>query len=101
MTNSPQRTDVGLPVEGIVDVLDNAAFVRADGYLPGPDDVFIPLAQLRKLGLRRGDVSVGLGDGLIRLDYVIRVGHVHFLSRRLHTDGSSKFGLRHDTLCHG
>jgi transcription termination factor Rho len=59
MTNSPQRTDVGLPVEGIVDVLDNAAFVRADGYLPGPDDVFIPLAQLRKLGLRRGDAVTG------------------------------------------
>jgi transcription termination factor Rho len=79
MTNSPQRTDVGLPVEGIVDVLDNAAFVRADGYLPGPDDVFIPLAQLRKLGLRRGDAVTGTaGEArqrdkyrpLVRLDSV-------------------------------
>jgi transcription termination factor Rho len=48
-----------IPVSGIVDVLDNFAFVRTSGYLSGPDDVYVSLAQIRKHGLRPGDVITG------------------------------------------
>ena len=51
--------DVLLPVAGILDVLDNYAFVRTSGYLPGPDDVYVSLSMVRKFGLRRGDAVTG------------------------------------------
>ena len=51
--------DVLLPVAGILDVLDNYAFVRTSGYLPGPDDVYVSLSMVRKFGLRRGDAITG------------------------------------------
>ena len=51
--------DVLLPVAGIPDVLDNYAFVRTSGYLPGPDDVYVSLSMVRKFGLRRGDAITG------------------------------------------
>ena len=51
--------DVLLPVAGILDVLDNYAFVRTSGYLSGPDDVYVSLAMVRKYGLRRGDALTG------------------------------------------
>ncbi|UOW00032.1 transcription termination factor Rho [Agrococcus sp. SCSIO52902] len=51
--------DVLLPVAGIVDLLDNYAFVRTSGYLPGQNDVYVSLAQVKKHGLRKGDAVVG------------------------------------------
>ena len=48
-----------MPAAGILDVLDNYAFVRTSGYLPGPDDVYLSLSMVRKFGLRRGDAIVG------------------------------------------
>ncbi|MGI8901051.1 MAG: transcription termination factor Rho [Nocardioides sp.] len=51
--------DVLVPVAGILDVLDNYAFVRTSGYLPGSDDVYVSLSMVRKLGLRRGDAVTG------------------------------------------
>ncbi|MFC5179885.1 transcription termination factor Rho [Actinomadura harenae] len=51
--------DVLIPVAGILDILDNYAFVRTTGYLPGPNDVYVSLAQVRKNGLRKGDVVTG------------------------------------------
>ncbi|MEF3122154.1 transcription termination factor Rho, partial [Kocuria flava] len=51
--------DVLLPVAGILDVLDNYAFVRTSGYLPGPNDVYVSLAQVKKHSLRKGDAVVG------------------------------------------
>ena len=51
--------DVLLPVAGILDVLDNYAFVRTSGYLPGPDDVYVSLSMVRKYVLRRGDAITG------------------------------------------
>ena len=47
------------PVGGIIDVLDNYAFVRTTGYLPGKSDVYVSQNQLRKYGLRRGDAITG------------------------------------------
>ena len=51
--------DVLVPVAGILDVLDNYAFVRTSGYLPGPNDVYVPLGIVKKHGLRKGDAVTG------------------------------------------
>ena len=51
--------DVLVPVGGILDVLDNYAFVRTSGYLPGPNDVYVPLGIVKKNGLRKGDAVTG------------------------------------------
>jgi len=51
--------DVLVPVAGILDVLDNYAFVRTSGYLPGPNDVYVSLSQVKKYSLRKGDAVVG------------------------------------------
>jgi transcription termination factor Rho len=51
--------DVLIPVAGILDVLDNYAFVRTTGYLPGPSDVYVSLGQVKKYALRKGDAVVG------------------------------------------
>jgi transcription termination factor Rho len=51
--------DVLVPVAGILDVLENYAFIRTSGYLPGPNDVYVPLAQVKKYNLRKGDAVVG------------------------------------------
>ena len=52
--------DVLLPVAGILDVLDNYAFVRTSGYLSGPNDVYVSLSLVRRHGLRRGDAITGM-----------------------------------------
>jgi transcription termination factor Rho len=51
--------DVLIPVAGILDVLDNYAFVRTSGYLPGANDVYVSLGQVKKANLRKGDAVVG------------------------------------------
>ncbi|WP_351223092.1 transcription termination factor Rho [Streptomyces sp. NPDC002133] len=60
-TGEPQvsEDDVLIPVAGILDILDNYAFIRTSGYLPGPNDVYVSLAQVRKSGLRKGDHVTG------------------------------------------
>ncbi|MFG2551900.1 transcription termination factor Rho [Streptomyces sp. NPDC048581] len=61
MGSEPQVADddVLIPVAGILDILDNYAFIRTSGYLPGPNDVYVSLAQVRKNGLRKGDHVTG------------------------------------------
>ncbi len=54
-----REDDVLLPVAGILDVLDNYAFVRTSGYLSGPNDVYVSLSLVRKHWLRRGDAITG------------------------------------------
>ena len=51
--------DVLLPVGGLLDILDSFAFIRTGGYLPSPNDVYVSLQQVRKYGLRKGDVITG------------------------------------------
>jgi transcription termination factor Rho len=51
--------DILIPVAGILDVLDNYAFVRTSGYLPGANDVYVSLGQVKKHNLRKGDAVVG------------------------------------------
>ncbi|MUM16321.1 transcription termination factor Rho [Mycobacterium sp. CBMA271] len=54
-----REDDVVQPVAGILDVLDNYAFVRTSGYLAGPNDVYVSMNLVRKNGLRRGDAITG------------------------------------------
>jgi len=51
--------DVLVPVAGIVDILDNYAFIRTTGYLPGPNDIYVPLNTAKRAGLRKGDAVTG------------------------------------------
>ena len=51
--------DVLLPVAGILDIKDNYAFVRTSGYLPGDNDVYVAMGQVKKAGLRKGDAITG------------------------------------------
>ena len=51
--------DVLAPVAGILDVMDNYAFIRTSGYLPGPNDVYVTMKQVRQYNLRKGDAVVG------------------------------------------
>ncbi|HEX4430505.1 MAG TPA: transcription termination factor Rho [Frankiaceae bacterium] len=54
-----REDDVLVPIAGILDILDSYAFVRTSGYLTGPNDVYVSLAQVRRYGLRRGDAITG------------------------------------------
>jgi transcription termination factor Rho len=51
--------DVLVPVAGILDILENYAFVRTTGYLPGPTDVYVSLSMVKRYGLRKGDAITG------------------------------------------
>ena len=72
-----------MPAAGILDVLDNYAFVRTSGYLPGVDDVYLSLSMVRKYGLRRGDAIVGLvrqprdGERKEKFNPMVRVDSVN------------------------
>jgi transcription termination factor Rho len=51
--------DVLVPVAGLLEVLDNYAFIRTSGYLAGPNDVYVPLGMVKRFGLRKGDAVTG------------------------------------------
>ncbi|HVA90229.1 MAG TPA: transcription termination factor Rho, partial [Chloroflexota bacterium] len=45
--------------EGVLDIVEEGfGFLRKDRFLPGPEDVYVSLSQIRRFGLRTGD-SVG------------------------------------------
>jgi transcription termination factor Rho len=81
--------DVLISVAGILDVLDNYAFVRTSGYLPGPNDVYVSLGQVKKYGLRKGDAVVGAirqpregeGQGRQKFNALVRVDTVNGLTQ--------------------
>ena len=51
--------DVLVPVASILDILDNYAFVRTTGYLPGSGGIYVPLQLVKRNGLRKGDAVTG------------------------------------------
>lgn len=63
-----------LPITGVLDIVDNRATVRTDGYLPGQRDAHVPMSLVREHGLRRGDTVSGISKqdnkGLARIDTV-------------------------------
>jgi transcription termination factor Rho len=81
--------DVLISVAGILDVLDNYAFVRTSGYLPGPNDVYVSLGQVKKYGLRKGDAVVGAirqpregeGQGRQKFNALVRIDTVNGLDQ--------------------
>lgn len=49
-----------IPVTGVLDLRDEGfGFIRTKGYLPCSGDVYVPVSQVRKHGLRKGDRIVG------------------------------------------
>jgi transcription termination factor Rho len=81
--------DVLIPIAGILDVLDNYAFVRTTGYLPGPNDVYVSLSQVRRHGLRKGDVIEGAvrqpreGERREKFNALVRLDKVNGLDPEL------------------
>ena len=77
--------DVLVNVAGILDVLDNYAFVRTSGYLPGPNDVYVSLNQVKKYNLRKGDAVTGAvrqpregeGQGRQKFNAIVRIDSVN------------------------
>ena len=80
--------DVLVPVGGILDVLENYAFVRTTGYLPGPNDVYVSLGQVKKYGMRKGDAVVGAirqpregeGSGRQKFNAIVKVDSINGLT---------------------
>jgi len=75
--------DVLLPVGGLLDILENYAFIRTAGYLPSPNDVYVGLQLVRKYGLRKGDVVTGVvrqpreGERREKFNALVRVDSVN------------------------
>ncbi len=84
--------DVLLPVNGLLDILDSYAFLRTGGYLPGPGDVYVSLQQVRRYGLRKGDVLVGQvrqpseGDRREKFNALVRLDTVNGMDPELSRD---------------
>jgi transcription termination factor Rho len=57
--NRPPEAAADVAVDALLDIVDDRAWLRADGYLPGRDDIPVAMAQVRQLGLRRGDKITG------------------------------------------
>ena len=52
--------DVLIPAAGILDLMDNYAFVRTSGYLPGPNDLYVSMSMVKRFKLRKGDAITGV-----------------------------------------
>jgi transcription termination factor Rho len=45
---------------GVLDVVDDGmGFLRAEGYLPGPNDVYVSQSQVKRFNMRTGDMVIG------------------------------------------
>ena len=52
--------DSGMTAQGILEVLpDGYGFIRCENYLPGENDVYVSPSQIRKFGLKTGDIVSG------------------------------------------
>ncbi len=52
--------DSGEEARGILEVMsDGYGFIRSENYLPGDDDVYVAPSQIRRFGLKTGDIVVG------------------------------------------
>jgi transcription termination factor Rho len=49
-----------IPVQGLLDLRDEGyGFIRSKGYLPGNDDIYVSMSQVRRFALRKGDMITG------------------------------------------
>ena len=52
--------DSGITAHGTLEVLpDGYGFIRCENYLPGENDVYVSPSQIRKFGLKTGDIVSG------------------------------------------
>ncbi len=59
-TQYPVELDSGIEAEGILEVMpDGYGFIRSDNYLPGSEDVYVAPSQIRRFGLKTGDILRG------------------------------------------
>lgn len=59
-TNYPKELDSGEEANGILEVLqDGYGFIRCDNFMPGENDVYVSPSQIRKFGLKTGDILIG------------------------------------------
>lgn len=55
-----EQLDSGVLAHGIIEVLpDGYGFIRSDNYLPGENDVYVSPSQIRRFGLKTGDIISG------------------------------------------
>lgn len=55
-----EKLDSGKVADGILEVMsDGYGFIRCENYLPGPDDVYVSPAQIKRFGLKTGDIIKG------------------------------------------
>ena len=55
-----EQLDSGCSAHGILEVMqDGFGFIRSDNYLPGENDVYVSPAQIRRFGLKTGDILTG------------------------------------------
>lgn len=56
----PTELDSGVPAHGILEVMpDGYGFIRCENYLPGDHDVYVAPSQIRRFGLKTGDILDG------------------------------------------
>jgi len=68
---------IEIAVDGLLDIVDDKAWIRAEGYLPGPDDVPVASSTVRSLGLRRGDHVTGTAQATGRKPATLRLDTVN------------------------
>ncbi|MDE6213500.1 MAG: transcription termination factor Rho [Lachnospiraceae bacterium] len=56
----PADLDSGITASGILEVMsDGFGFIRCENYLPGENDVYVAPSQIRRFGLKTGDILEG------------------------------------------
>lgn len=56
----PTELDSGITASGILEVMsDGFGFIRCENYLPGENDVYVAPSQIRRFGLKTGDILEG------------------------------------------
>ncbi len=79
-----EQLDSGVAAHGILEVMpDGYGFIRSANYLPGENDVYVSPSQIRKFGLKTGDIISGntriktQQEKFSALLYVTRINGVH------------------------
>ena len=103
-----EQLDSGFTANGILEVLqDGYGFIRSDNYLPGDGDVYVAPSQIRRFGLKTGDILTGntrvktQGEKFSALLYLSKVNNgqeditiQNFISRRSTHDEWTSGGSR-------
>lgn len=79
-----EQLDSGMMAHGILEVMpDGYGFIRSANYLPGENDVYVAPSQIRRFGLKTGDIITGntrvktMQEKFSALLYVTKINGVH------------------------